>query len=101
MPRKTATMDSAGSHPSGSRAPKSSAGRSRASRAGCAAAPQSHDRQRMIAERAYFRAESRGFQGGDAVIDWLEAEREVERILGHAPAGSRTGRKAGSERLEE
>ena len=36
-------------------------------------------RHRMIAERAYLRAEKRGFQGGDPVIDWVEAEREVDQ----------------------
>jgi ABC-type transporter Mla subunit MlaD len=38
-------------------------------------------RQTMIAEAAYFRAEHRGFQGGDAVQDWLEAEVEIDRML--------------------
>jgi DUF2934 family protein len=35
-------------------------------------------RRQMIAEAAYFRAERRGFSGGDAVADWIEAEAEVE-----------------------
>jgi hypothetical protein len=35
----------------------------------------------MIAEAAYFRAEARGFEGGDSVRDWLEAEAEVDAIL--------------------
>jgi hypothetical protein len=35
----------------------------------------------MIAEAAYFRAEARGFQGGDSVRDWLEAEAEVDAVL--------------------
>ena len=34
-------------------------------------------RRSMIAEAAYYRAEKRGFQGGDPVADWLAAEREV------------------------
>lgn len=33
---------------------------------------------RMIAELAYFRAEKRGFQGGDPVEDWLMAEQEIK-----------------------
>ena len=38
-------------------------------------------RQQMIAEAAYFRAERRGFSGGDPVTDWVEAEAEVaERV---------------------
>lgn len=39
------------------------------------------DRQRMIAEAAYFRAMQRGFNGGDPVDDWLVAEREIDRLL--------------------
>jgi len=43
-------------------------------------------RQRMIAEAAYYRAAQRGFQGGDPVADWLAAEREISRTL---PSGDR------------
>lgn len=39
------------------------------------------DRQRMIAEAAYYRAQARGFNGGDAIDDWLAAEREINRLL--------------------
>jgi septation ring formation regulator EzrA len=35
----------------------------------------------FAAEAAYFRAERRGFNGGDAVADWLEAEAEIDRRL--------------------
>jgi predicted nucleic acid-binding Zn-ribbon protein len=38
-------------------------------------------RQQMIAEAAYFRAERRGFKGGDAVRDWCEAEAEIDAQL--------------------
>jgi hypothetical protein len=38
-------------------------------------------RRQMIAEFAYLRAEARGFTGGDPQQDWLEAEKEVNRIL--------------------
>jgi chromosome segregation ATPase len=38
-------------------------------------------REQMIAEAAYRRAQQRDFQGGDPVNDWLEAEREVDRML--------------------
>jgi DNA anti-recombination protein RmuC len=38
-------------------------------------------RQQMIAEEAYFRAQRRGFDGGDTVVDWLEAEAEVDARL--------------------
>jgi hypothetical protein len=38
-------------------------------------------RRRMIAEAAYFRAQRRGFEGGDPMEDWLAAEADVERML--------------------
>ena len=38
------------------------------------------ERRRMISERAYLRAERRGFQGGDTVEDWLAAEAEVDGL---------------------
>jgi hypothetical protein len=38
-------------------------------------------RHRIIAEAAYYRAESRGFAGGDPELDWLEAESEVDALL--------------------
>ena len=41
----------------------------------------SEERQRMIAEAAYFRAMQRGFNDGDPVNDWLVAEREINRLL--------------------
>jgi hypothetical protein len=39
------------------------------------------DRQRMIAEAAYYLAEHRAFQGGDQTQDWLQAEQEIDRTL--------------------
>ena len=38
-------------------------------------------RQSMIREAAYYRAQRRGFVGGDAINDWLEAEAEIDRML--------------------
>lgn len=38
-------------------------------------------REQMIAEAAYFKAERRGFDGGDAVRDWCEAEAEIDARL--------------------
>jgi len=35
------------------------------------------ERQRMIEEAAYYRAEQRGFNGGNEMQDWLEAESEI------------------------
>ncbi len=43
----------------------------------------SEELNRKIAEAAYFRALQRGFQGGDPLNDWLEAERDLTRA---APA---------------
>jgi hypothetical protein len=39
------------------------------------------ERVRMIAEAAYFRAESRGFTDGHALEDWLAAEADVNALL--------------------
>ncbi|MDP1612908.1 MAG: DUF2934 domain-containing protein [Sulfuritalea sp.] len=38
-------------------------------------------REQMIAEAAYFRAEHRGFEPGNEMSDWLQAESDVEGIL--------------------
>jgi len=35
------------------------------------------ERQRMIEEAAYLRAEQRGFCGGNEMQDWLDAESEI------------------------
>lgn len=36
----------------------------------------------LISQAAYFRAERRGYIPGSDLEDWLEAEAEIERILG-------------------
>ncbi len=41
----------------------------------------SQDRQRLIEEAAYYIAARRGFHGGDPVQDWIEAERQINRVL--------------------
>lgn len=38
-------------------------------------------RLQMIAEAAYYHAEHRGFAAGEAMQDWLEAEREIDQRL--------------------
>ena len=38
-------------------------------------------RNRMIAEAAYYNAERRGFIGGNDVQDWLDAEAQVDARL--------------------
>ena len=35
------------------------------------------DRDAMISELAYYKAESRGFEPGHELEDWLEAEKEL------------------------
>ena len=49
-------------------------------------APTVADRQRMIAEAAYYRALARGFEGGDPVDDWLIAEQDIARQTGDIAA---------------
>jgi hypothetical protein len=39
------------------------------------------ERYRRIEQAAYFRAQQRGFSGGDPLEDWLVAEREINRML--------------------
>jgi hypothetical protein len=39
------------------------------------------ERQHMIAIAAYVRAEKRGFVGGDARDDWVQAEAEIDALL--------------------
>jgi len=38
------------------------------------------DRDAKIAELAYFKAESRGFEQGHELDDWLEAEQELALV---------------------
>ena len=40
------------------------------------------DRDTRIAELAYYKAESRGFEPGHELEDWLEAEQEFIREVG-------------------
>lgn len=40
------------------------------------------ERWRMIAVAAYHKAEKQGFASGKEMENWLEAEREVDRLLG-------------------
>jgi hypothetical protein len=39
------------------------------------------ERQQMIADNAYYRAERRNFEPGYELIDWLAAEAEIDRNL--------------------
>lgn len=38
-------------------------------------------RYRMICDAAYYRAERRGFIGGDPAQDWIDAELEIDQLL--------------------
>ena len=49
----------------------------------------------MIETAAYFRAEKRGFADGDAVKDWLEAEREIDALF-HYPEEVQAGKQEGA-----
>jgi hypothetical protein len=44
------------------------------------------DRDEMIRVAAYFRAVRRGFAPGYEVADWLEAQAEVDELIGTAAA---------------
>ena len=48
------------------------------------------ERWQMIADAAFFRAESRGFAPGGEIADWLAAEMEVDALL--MGKSSRSGR---------
>lgn len=61
-------------------AAKTTAPRQRA-RSAADIAVSTEERQRMIREAAYYRAEQRGFTSGDAMADWLAAEAEVNALL--------------------
>lgn len=59
-------------------------GRSSALRIDSPSGSCEYPREQMIAEAAYFKAEQRGFTPGNEMLDWLEAEAEVEgRLRGY------------------
>jgi hypothetical protein len=47
-----------------------------------ASALNAEERDRLIAQAAYFRAEKRGFAPGSELQDWVEAEADVLRLIG-------------------
>jgi hypothetical protein len=63
------------------REPQAKASSESAQPSGSSMMLSAEQRYRMIAERAYLRAERRGFEGGDPMADWLESEREVDALL--------------------
>jgi len=60
----------------------------------------SEQRHRMIETAAYYRAEKRGFSGGDPLKDWIEAEREIEVLIQPAVPAD-TGRQLSTESVEK
>ena len=58
------------------------------------------ERYQMIAEAAYYRAQQRGFSGGDPIQDWLEAEAEVAMRLGEATSQISVHVSAGGEQVD-
>lgn len=84
----TATAET---RPAAPAAPKAIAARPAAPVAApiAAAAPRNAvsaaERQRMVAEAAYYRATRRGFGPGDPVRDWVEAEAEIDAKLLERP----------------
>ncbi len=86
--RKKASKKTArpGASPSASKAtkttaPKPSTRAKSAARPGVGLRVTPEERQRLISEAAYLRAERRRFVGGDAAEDWLRAEVEVDTRL--------------------
>ena len=43
--------------------------------------PSSEERWQVIAVAAYHKAQRRGFAPGGELRDWIEAEREIDRLL--------------------
>ena len=41
-----------------------------------------------VAERAYYRAEKRGFAPGHEIEDWLAAEREIADLKARSPSAA-------------
>jgi len=52
------------------------------------------EREQLIREAAYLRAESRGFVGGSPEDDWCQAEREVDQLLAQETGLVEKGRQA-------
>ncbi len=46
-----------------------------------AAAPSPEQRRYYVEVAAYYIAERRGFHGGSELSDWVQAEREIDRLL--------------------
>lgn len=67
------------------RAPRAQAGTARSKSAKPPSSPITvtpEERWRMVAVAAYHKAEQRGFGSEGAMDDWLDAEKEVDELLG-------------------
>ncbi len=58
------------------------------------------NQQEMIAVAAYYRAERRGFQEGDPVADWLEAEVEIDQMFPVEPGQGMSAKQSLQQKLE-
>ena len=62
------------------------------------------DLRAMIAERAYYKAEQRGFAPGFEMSDWLEAERELlvlpEPTTASKPKGKQKAKSASKQKTK-
>jgi Protein of unknown function (DUF2934) len=59
-------------------------------------------RHRMIAEAAYYRALQRGFSGGSAEDDWVQAEQEINStLLGSSSSSRRKPQRTGAQTQRE
>jgi hypothetical protein len=74
----TSTTPTSSSQPAGK---PLATGKIAAGAAGTAARITPEVRRAMIAERAYLRAEKRGFTPGRETEDWLAAEVEIDSLL--------------------
>src|SRR5690606_31924370 len=72
-----------------------------AARGGRAASVGPEERPRVVAEAPYYRAERPGFREGGSVNDWLEAEREVDRMLSGQDRDRKAEEVAAYKRLRE
>ncbi len=54
--------------------------RSRSTKTSVKAVISGAQRHQLISEAAYFKAEQRGFEVGNAVQDWLEAEAHIDAM---------------------
>jgi hypothetical protein len=80
----TTPSSSRSKRPRSTAAPAGAAKRPTPNTAAVTRSVSAEQRNAMIAESAYLRAEARGFQGGDPLQDWLEGEKEVDALLSRA-----------------